>query len=139
MVANVAEQVRRALLASDNRVLSLFLKRGLAILDPLIRITFASDNKPEPPTDGRRQVGRLWLREVRQIGLAAPSGMPLFVAQACRGDRLQHFDHQRVGAESLGENREPVAPEPRAIAAGEAHDHVGVVAQAQGPVHENRM
>ncbi len=37
-----------------------------------------------------------------------------------------------LGAEALGRDGGPIAPDPRAIAAGEAHDHVRVVAQAEG-------
>lgn len=56
----------------------------------------------------------------------------------CR-DRFEDVGHQRVSAEAFGQHSEPVAPDPRAIAAGEADDHERVVAKAEGRAHRDRV
>ena len=95
--------------------------------------------------DGKAAAGRLgqvrrpWLDEIGQIGLAKPAGMALMGARAGGRDRFEDVGHQRVGAAALGERGEPVAADPRAIAASEADDHERVVAEAKLTGHENRM
>lgn len=72
--------------------------------------------------------------------MAAPPRAPLAGSRAPRRNRFEDIRHYRVGAKLLGQDGEPVAPDPRAIAAGKADDHVGIVAQARGRrVHKNKM
>ena len=101
---------------------------------PSRRISLPALNHPQSISYRRRQVRRLRVNEVREVSLASSVWVPLFVPQAGRRDRLQDVDQVRLCAESLREHREAVPPDPRAIAAGEAHDHVGMVAEAEGPM-----
>ena len=100
---------------------------------------FAPHDQPKPLRTGRRQIRRWGINQVRQIGLTPPPGMSLLISQARRGNRFQDVDHQSLGPETLGKNRKPIAPEPRAIAAGEADHHERVVAKAERRAHGNRM
>ncbi len=60
-------------------------------------------------------------------------------AWARRRDHVEDIGQQRVGAEAFGQHGEPVAPDARAIAAGEADDHERVVVEAKLTSHKNRM
>jgi hypothetical protein len=63
--------------------------------------------------------------------------MPLPRSRAGGRDRRNHVGHGRIRPEPLGEHGEPVTPEPRAVAAGEADDHERVVAESEQRAHEN--
>ncbi len=102
-------------------------------------LRLSAHDHPETPTLRCRQVRRRRVHEVRQICLAASVRMAFFDPQTGRRYRLQDVYHRRVGAESFREHREAVPPYPRAIAASEPDDDVWKVAQAEGPVHANRM
>ena len=77
--------------------------------------------------------------EALDIRLAALARVALMGTWARRRDRVEDVGQQRVGAEAFGQHREPIAPDTRAIVAGEADNHERVVAKAELPVHENRM
>jgi hypothetical protein len=77
--------------------------------------------------------------EALDVRLATPAGVALTRAWARRRDRVEDIGQQCVGAETLREHGEPIAPDPRAIATGEADDHERVVAEAKLASHENRI
>ena len=57
--------------------------------------------------------------------------MFFLLPRAGREIASEYLDHQRVGAEPAGQHCEPIPPDPRAVPAGEAHDHIRVVARTQ--------